>query len=47
MKYVKPEISVVKIETQPIANTGLGTWLDNTGYTDAENYITDFLVSAS
>ena len=47
MKYEKPELMVSKFETQPIASGGLGTWLENSGYEDAQDYITNFFVSAS
>jgi len=41
MKYIKPELNISKIETQPIAS-GLGDWLDDTGYETAEDSITNF-----
>lgn len=47
MKYNKPELTIVKIETEPIASAGLEGWLNNTYYKDAKNYITDFYISNS
>jgi len=47
MKYIKPEIKTVIIETQPIASAGLNAWLDNTEFSGTDEYITDWLVSAS
>lgn len=47
MKYEKPEIIKVKIETNPIANTGIKGWLDGTAYEGTENFITDWFMGNS
>ena len=47
MKYEKPEIRTVKIETTPIASSGLSDWLDTTDYAEAEGYITDYYMGQS
>ena len=45
MKYIKPELNITKVETQPIAS-GLGQWLENTEYKGTEDYITNFVMNS-
>ncbi len=46
MKYIKPELLTTKIETQPIASSGMDGWLTDTDYAGTENYITNFLMNS-
>ena len=46
MRYEKPELKKLLIETQPIANGSLEGWLEETEFEGSEEYLTDWFMNS-